>query len=138
MGLLSKLREIFSRKSLDSFKEIESEFVKLKKKSNSEIIALIGISGKPKGLPLVYVSEDEKVLKRYVARIAELVNPLNNITNDKKVKDVIIFYEDRALYFNPFMEDISFFAIYRNRNDLSILRQWINDKSQELKDIFHT
>ena len=138
LGLLSKLKEIFSRKSLESFKEIEAEFEKLKKKSSSEIIALIGISGKPKGLPLVYIADDEKMLKQYAARVTELVNPLKNISNEKKIKDVVICYEDSALLLNPIMDDISFFAKIKNRNDISILRQWINNKSQELIDVFHS
>lgn len=138
MGLLSKLREMFSKKSIESFNEIEAEFEKIQKKSSSQIIALIGTSGKLKGLPLVYVSKEEDNLRSYAARITEFANPLKNIFNEKKIKEFIIQYEDSILYFNPIMKDISLIAIIENQSDIAILQQWINNKNEELKEIFHS
>ena len=69
IGILSKLKDAFSSKSIDSLKEIEIELSKLQKKINAEMIALIGIGGRIKGLPLIYVTNDEDQLKKISARL---------------------------------------------------------------------
>ena len=67
MGILSKL---FGRKDAEeSFQEIEKELEQLKKKTSAEMIALIGAGGRLKGLPLIFVCDDESELKKFSARI---------------------------------------------------------------------
>ncbi|MHA1378131.1 MAG: hypothetical protein ACTSRG_07090 [Candidatus Helarchaeota archaeon] len=138
MGLWSRLKDIFSKKALESFKEIEAEFIKLQKKSNSKIISIIGTSGKPKGLPLIFVTSEEDNLKRYSANMAELMTPLRNITAGRKIKEFIVYYGDSIIYFKPILEDISFFALVNDKNDVQTIRQWLNAKLSELRDVFPT
>jgi hypothetical protein len=137
MGLFSRLKEFFSGKSIESIKEFENELSKLQKKSDSEVIALIGTGGRLKGLPLVYVSNEETNLKRYTARIAELINPLDNLSLEKTVKDVLIRFEDSNLLYVPIMKEISFFGITTRYSDIIALRNWIADKTQIIKELFH-
>lgn len=136
MGLFSRLKEFFSGKSIESIKEFETELHKLQKKSNSEILALIGTGGKLKGLPIVYVSNEDSVLKRYTARIAELINPLNTLSAEKTVKDVMIRFEDSILVYVPILKGISFFGIVPRKNDFITLRNWVTSNSPLIKELF--
>ncbi len=137
MGLFSRLKEFFSGKSIESIREFENELKKLQKKSDSEVIALIGTGGRLKGLPLVYVSNEETDLKRYTARIAELINPLDNLSLEKTVKDVLIRFEDSNLLYVPIMREISFFGITPKTSEINTLGNWITEKAQIIKELFH-
>ncbi len=137
MGLFSKLKDFFSGKSIESLQEFEIELKKLQKKVNSEIIALIGTQGRLKGLPLVYASTEEVNLRKYAALLTELVDPLNQLSNEKKVKDFIVHYEESILFFKPIMNNISFFAIFPEKDNLPALEQWINTNSLNLRRLFH-
>jgi len=137
MGLFSKLKELFSKKVIENFQEFEIEFGKLQKKTNSEIIALIGIQGRFKGLPLIYVSNEEESLRKYSARVTELVDPLKRISEEKQIKDVVIYYEDSILLYKPLLKSISFFAVNSNKNNIPLLQQWVLEKEQVLRELFH-
>jgi hypothetical protein len=137
MGLFSRLKDFFSGKSIESLQEFEIELKKLQKKVNSEIIALIGTQGRLKGLPLVYTSTEEGNLRKYTAIVTELVDPINQLSNEKKLKDFIIHYEDSILFFKPIMNNISFFVIFPEKDNLPILEQWINTNSLNLRKLFH-
>ena len=137
MGLFSKLIDFFSGKSIESLQEFEIELKKLQKKVNSEIIALIGTQGRLKGLPLVYTSIEEVNLRKYAALLTELVDPINQLSNEEKVKDFIIHYEESILFFKPIMNNISFFAIFPDKDNLPALEQWINTNSLNLRRLFH-
>jgi hypothetical protein len=136
MGLFSRLKEFFSGKSIESIKEFETELEKLQKKSNSEVLALIGTGGKLKGLPIVYVSNEDSILKRYTARIAELINPLNTLSAEKTVKDVMIRFEDSILVYVPILKGLSFFGIVPRKNDFFTLRNWVTNNSPLIKELF--
>ena len=137
MGVFSRLREFFSGKSIESLQEFEGELKKLQKKVNSEIIALIGTQGRLKGLPLVYTSMEEGNLRKHAAILTELVDPINKLSNEKKMKDFIIHYEESILFFKPIMNNISFFAIFPDKDNLPTLEQWINTNSLNLRKLFH-
>ncbi|HUX97969.1 MAG TPA: hypothetical protein VMV49_00300 [Candidatus Deferrimicrobium sp.] len=136
MGLLSTLKEFFSKKSIESLKEFETELIKLQKKSNSEIIALMGTGGRLKGLPLIYVANEEADLKRYAARIAELIGPLNNLSNEQSIKDVIIRFETSYLFYIPLLKNVSFFAITPHKHDLLSLQQWVTNNNSIIQELF--
>ena len=137
MGLFSKLKDFFSGKSIESLQEFEIELKKLQKKVNSEIIALIGTQGRLKGLPLVYTSIEEVNLRKYAALLTELVDPINQLSNEKKVKDFVIHYEESILFFKPIMNNISFFVIFPDKDNLPALEKWINTNSLNLRRLFH-
>jgi hypothetical protein len=137
MGLFSRLKDFFSGKSIESLQEFEVELKKLQKKVNSEIIALIGTQGRLKGLPLVYTSIEEGSLRKHSAILTELVDPINQLSNEKKMKDFIIHYEESMLFFKPIMNNISFFAIFPDKDNLPTLEQWINTNSLNLRKLFH-
>lgn len=137
MGLFSRLKDFFSGKSIESLQEFEVELKKLQKKVNSEVIALIGTQGRLKGLPLVYTSIEEGNLKKHAAILAELVNSLNQLSNEKKMKFFLIRYEESMLFFKPIMNNISFFAIFPDKDSIATLEQWINTNSLNLRKLFH-
>ena len=134
MGFLSK---IFGKKEEKGIQEIESEMVKLKKKVDAEMIGIFGIGGRLKGLPLIYTSNDESDLKQISARLYEIVEPLNNLTNERILRDLIINFDDSTLFFKQIMKNIGYFAIFHDKNNLLTLKQWIYKKENFLKELLH-
>ena len=133
MGILSKLRG----KSIESLKEIETELAKLQKKINAEMIALIGIGGRIKGLPLIYAANDEDLMKKLTARLYEILNPLQNLSSEHPFRDIIINYDDSMVFFKPVFSNVGFLANIKNKNDIVGLKQWIYKHEQVLKELFH-
>lgn len=134
MGILSKL---FGKKSIDSLKEFEVEIAKLKEKSDCEFVAITGIGGRLKGLPLVYQADDEKTLKRYSARLIEVLNSIKTVTEEKPLDRFVIYYGGNALVFHPLTNDVAFTAITKNMSDLPIMLQWYNKNAPVLIDLFN-
>ncbi len=134
MGILTK---IFGKKSIESLKEIEEDLNKLKKKTGSEIIAIIGTGGRLKGLPLIYTTNDETDLKRFSARLSELITPLANLSKERIFRDIIINYDDSILFFKQFLKNTSYFAVFDNKDNVLALKQWIYKNEQLLKELLH-
>ena len=135
MGLFSKLKDLFSGKSLESLKEYEPEIQKLQKKSNSEIIALIGTHGRLKGLPIIYAAPDESDIRRLTAQITELIGPLTKISDEETIRDVTIRYYGSILFYKPVSETVSFFALASYKTDVSTLEQWVNNNIVALREV---
>lgn len=134
MGILSKL---FGKKEAEEgFKQIESELGKLAKKTDSEMIGIIGTGGRLKGLPLVYITEDESALKKLAARLIEIINPINYLS-DEMVLDVIITYASSVLYFKQILKNISYFAILKDRGEILTHKQWVYKNEELMKELFH-
>ncbi|MHA1150358.1 MAG: hypothetical protein ACTSR8_19190 [Promethearchaeota archaeon] len=135
MGVLSKL---FGKKETEEgFKQIESELSKLAKKTDSEMIGIFGTGGRLKGLPLIYIAEDENQLKRISAQLNEIINPINLIEEDQMVLDVVISYPNYLLYFKEIMKNISYFALLKDRNEILTHKQWVYKNIELMKDLFH-
>ncbi|MFX1384474.1 MAG: hypothetical protein ACFFBP_18775 [Promethearchaeota archaeon] len=138
MGIITRIKEIFEKKQIefDSLKELETELVILKKKTNSKIIAIIGSGGRLKGLPLIYDADDENLLKIYTAKINELLIPIRNLADDKELTDFIINYKDSIILFKNIIENIGFLAFTRFSNDIALTQQWLFKNEIFLKKIF--
>jgi hypothetical protein len=135
MGILTKL---FGKKETEEgFQAIESELVKLQKKINAEMIVIFGTGGRLKGLPLIYTASDENDLKRFSARLYELMAPINILSDKRRVRDFIINYEDSILFFKQILGNIGYFALFQNKDDILLLKQWVYKKEQTLKELFH-
>lgn len=134
MGFLSK---IFGKKEEHDIQVIESEMIKLKKKINAEMIVIFGIGGRLKGLPLIYASDDDNEVKQFSARLYEVIVPLDRVSVDRNVRDILINYNDSILFFKQIMENIGYFAIFGNKNDLLGVKQWIYKKEEVLKNLLH-
>ncbi len=135
MGLFSRLKEFFSGKLIETLKEFEPEMQKLQKKSNSEIIALIGTHGRLKGLPILYSANNESVIRRYTAQVTEILGPLTKISEEETIRDVTIRYYGSTLFYKPILENVSFFALASYKTDVSILEQWVNSNIVALREI---
>ncbi|MFW9878724.1 MAG: hypothetical protein ACFFG0_37070 [Candidatus Thorarchaeota archaeon] len=134
MGFLSK---IFGKKEEKGIQEIELEMVKLKKKVNAEMIAIFGIGGRLKGLPLIYASDNESDLKQISARLYEIIGPLKKLAIERTLKDLIINYDDSSLLFKQIMKNIGYFAIFQDKSNILNLKQWIYKKEEFLKELLH-
>jgi hypothetical protein len=134
MGFLSK---IFGKKEEKGIQEIEMEMMKLKKKVNAEMIAIFGIGGRLKGLPLIYASDDESDLKKIAARLYEIIEPLNKLATERTLRDLIINYDDSTLLFKQIMKNIGCFAIFQDRSNILNIKQWIYKKEEYLKELLH-
>ena len=135
MGLFSKLKDLFSGKSLESLMEYEPEIQKLQKKSNSKIIALIGTHGRLKGLPIIYAATDESDIRRLTAQITELIGPLTKLSDEETIRDVTIRYYGSILFYKPISENVSFFALASYKTDISTLDQWVNNNTVALREV---
>lgn len=137
MGILSRFKEFFVGKPIETIKELEIDLDKLFKKCDSRLMALIGTGSKVKGLSLIYSATNEDIVREFSARLSELIPGIKNLSKTKKIKDIRIDYEDEILYFKPLLEDIGFIALYRQKNDILNIRQWINNKTPIIIDLFH-
>ncbi len=137
MGLFSKLKEALSKKSLESLTEFESEMEKLKNKMSAQIISIIGIGGRLKGLPLIFATSDEDLLKRYSAKLVEVVNAVKNVSPDHSNWDFLLNYYTELLFFKPIMKDIGLFAALKRPEDVTELKQWFFKHEEKLKELFH-
>jgi hypothetical protein len=134
MGFLSK---IFGKKEVKGIQEIEVEMQKLKKKVDAEMIAIVGIGGRLKGLPLIYTSDDDSDLKQISARLYEIIEPLNNLATERLLKDLIINYYNSTLFFKQIMKNIGYFVLFHEKSNLLTLKQWIYKKEEILKELLH-
>lgn len=137
MGIFSKIKEIFEKKPIESFEQFEEELSKMKDKNRFETIALIGIGGRVKGLPLIYATDEDLSLKRFSAKLSELLKMIENLSNERSLRDFIINYDDSILFFKPIMNNIGFFAILNEKNDILVLKQFIYNNEKLLKELFH-
>lgn len=138
MGIISKLKEIFEKKQIEfeSLKELEKELATLRKNTNSMIVAVIGIGGRLKGLPLIYDADDENNLKIYAAKINELILPINNLDHDKVLNDFIINYKDSIFLCKVITENIGFLGFTRFSNDMELIQQWLLKNMKILTKLF--
>ena len=135
MGILTKFRELFEKKPIETLRQLE--LAKIQLKNRYEIIALIGTGGRLKGLPLVYATEDENSLKILSARLSELLKMIENLSMDDILRDIVINYNDSIVFFKPIMNNISFFAVLRENDDILIVKQFIYKNEDLLKELFH-
>jgi hypothetical protein len=136
MGILTKLKEAVSGKPAESLKEFELELYRIKQKCKSKIVALMGIGGRLKGLPLIYTSDDDNIRNVTSAKLYEILSSVIDITGDKKVNDFILNCEGEVLIFKPLMENIGLFAIIPDEGEIPHIREWIDKKIPMLESIF--
>ena len=135
MGILSRI--FGGKKSEETIQAIEEEMIKLKNKTNAEMIAIFGVGGRLKGLPLIYVADDEGALKKFAARLFELLSPINFLSDERTLRDFIINYADSILFYKQILTNIGYFAIFPYKNDTLTLKQWIYKKESVLKELLH-
>ena len=100
-------------------------------------VYLIGIGGRIKGLPLIYVTNDEDQLKKISARLYEILNPLNNLSSEHPFRDFIVNYDDSIIFFKPVFSNVGLVADIKDKNDIVGLKQWIYKYETILKELFH-
>ncbi len=132
----SKIKEALGVKPLESLKDFESELIKLQEKSNCDFTALIGTGGRFKGLPLIYAAKNEDLLKKFTAKLSEIIKPLKDLSEGKIMNEFRIYYKDSILIFKPITENIDFLAITNNSDYIQYIIQYINKKLELLKSIF--
>ncbi len=137
MGLFSKLKEAFSKKSLESLTEFESEMEKLKNKLGAQIISIIGIGGRLKGLPLIFAASNEDLLKRYSAKLVEVVNAVKNVSADHAFWDIALNYYTELFFFKPITKNIGLFAVLKRFEEVEEVKQWFFKHEEKLKELFH-
>ncbi|MHA1270060.1 MAG: hypothetical protein ACTSPY_09770 [Candidatus Helarchaeota archaeon] len=135
MGLLSRFKEFFAGKPIETFKELEKDVNKLYKKCDSSLIALIGTAAKIKGLLLIYFTKDENYARLIAAKIPQIIDSIK-IFNNKEFTEIRIYYNDELVFLKQILDNISFVAIYKQKNDIYLIRQWIYNKLNILKTLF--
>jgi len=135
MGILSRI--FGGKKSEETIQAIEEEMIKLKNKTNAEMIAIFGVGGRLKGLPLIYVADDEPALKKFAARLFELIGPINFLSDERILRDFVINYADSILFYKQILTNIGYFAIFQDKDATLTLKQWAYKKESVLKELLH-
>jgi hypothetical protein len=120
MGILSK-----KLKEHKSIQEFEEELNSLQHRIKSKMLALVGIGGRLKGLPIIYVANDDHDLKMFSAQLNEFFEPLKRLLSIRKVKDFTINTAEETLYFEPITDKVGFFADLGNGNNIFEIKHLI-------------
>jgi len=137
MGIFDKIKDIFAKSSLESLQDLEKKIQVLHGKAIfSEVVALIGIGGRLKGLPLVYSVKEEKEFKALVARLSELINPLNDLESTNELIEFLIIYKGLYVIFISIKENIGFLGSSPIMDDITVFREWINKNMKDLISLF--
>ncbi|MBN1802986.1 MAG: hypothetical protein JW891_15865 [Candidatus Lokiarchaeota archaeon] len=132
---MGKFLKLFKYYKLETLKEFEGELKKLHFLTSSQIIAIIGIGGRFKGLPLIYVAEDEYQLKSYSARIVEILNKLTIFSNTERYpKELVVYYDDSVVFLRKITEDIGFLGLTKFESDAELIREWVSKRQRSLHD----
>ena len=135
MGILSKSKS----EHQESLQEFESKLGKLQHKIKSRMLALVGLKGRLKGLPIVYVIKNgyDNDLKLFAAQLNEFIEPLNKLLSYRKVEDFTINTEDETLFFEPITENVGFFADLANSNNIFEVKHLLSKNKEKLRELLH-
>ncbi|TXT61098.1 MAG: hypothetical protein BAJALOKI2v1_50066 [Promethearchaeota archaeon] len=136
MGLLSKLKEFLVGKDIETIVEFEAELGKLITDYGLSNAAIIGIGGRLKGLPLIYSSEDEGMLKNLTAKIPEVIGPLDSLEPSKAFERTIIKYRGSFLVLIKLTENIAFVGISEKKISVEDSVKWIKSKEDLIHKLF--
>ena len=64
------------------------------------------------------------------------MTPLNKVADGKEIKEFLVCVADQTMIFKPILDDISFFAIVKDKDDAKVLREWVLNKISELRGVF--
>ena len=123
----------------ESLQEFESELGKLQHKIKSKMLALVGLKGRLKGLPIVYVIKNgyDNDLKLFAAQLNEFIEPLNKLLSYRKVEDFTINTEDVTLFFEPITENVGFFADLSSNNNIFEIKHLLSKNKEKLRELLH-
>ena len=134
MGILSK-----SKSHNGSLQEFKNELIKLQHKIKSKMLALVGLGGRLRGLPIVYVIENgyDHDLKSFSAQLNEFIEPLNKLLSYREVKDFTINTKEETLFFEPIIENVGFFANLSNGNNIFEIKHLLSKNREKLRELLH-
>jgi hypothetical protein len=139
MGILDKIKDVFGKSVIDSIQDYEIEIQKLHGKALfSDIVAIIGIGGRLKGLPLVYSVKEENNFKVLVARISELKNLVKTFEVRKVLEEIYLTFKGLNIIVIPITENIAFLGVSPMTDDMTIFRDWIKKNLKNLSNLFKT
>ena len=133
MGILSESK----LKDHVSIQEFVEALEDLHHRIRSKILALIGLAGRIKGLPIVYVTTNNYDLKLFSAKLNEFIDPLKKLFQYEKVKDFTINFEEYSIYFEPITDNVGFFGIISNGNNIFEIKHLLSKKKEMLKELLH-
>ena len=123
----------------DSLQEFKNELIKLQHKIKAKMLALVGLSGRIKGLPIVYATTNgyDHDLRLFSAQLNEFIEPLNKLLSYKEVKDFMINTKEETLYFKPIIENVGFFANLANDNNIFEIKHLLSKNRDKLRELLH-
>jgi len=139
MGIFDKIKDLFAKSSLESIQDLEKEIKLLRGKAIfSEIAAIIGIGGRLKGLPLIYSAKQESEFKILVARISELIIPIENLVKQNELLEIDLTYKGLYIVYVSIKENIAFLGVSPMMDELILFRDWIKKNLKNLSNLFKT
>jgi predicted regulator of Ras-like GTPase activity (Roadblock/LC7/MglB family) len=136
MGLLSRLRETLLGKDIETAVEFEKELEELVTDYGLSHVSIIGIGGRLKGLPLIYSSENEKMIKNLAAKIPELIKPIQTLHSAQELERTVIKYKETYLILIKLTENIAFIGISDKKTPIEDSVLWIESKKDVINRLF--
>lgn len=139
MGILENIKDVFSTISLESIQNFEKDIQKLHSMAMfSEVVAIIGTSGRLKGLPLVYSVNQEENFKNLIAKINELIYHAKELDNQKELVELNLNFKGLYVILIPIKENFGFLGVSPTWNDMKVFREWMKKNLKKLKNLFKT
>jgi hypothetical protein len=136
MGLFSKLKETLLGKDIETAVEFEKELEELVRDYGLTHVGIIGIGGRLKGLPLIFSSEDEKMIKNLAAKIPELIKPIQALQSSQELKRTVIKYKEDYLILIKLTENIGFIGMSNRKTPIEDSVKWIESKKEIINKLF--
>jgi ArsR family metal-binding transcriptional regulator len=136
MGLFSKLKETLLGKDIETAVEFEKELEELVTDYGLTHVAIIGIGGRLKGLPLIYSSENENVIKNLAAKMPELIKPIQTLQPSQEFERTVIKYKEKYLILIKLNENIGFIGMSDRKTPIEDSVKWIESKKDIINKLF--
>ncbi|TXT63416.1 MAG: hypothetical protein BAJALOKI1v1_730014 [Promethearchaeota archaeon] len=137
MEIFNKLKEYFGQTPIESLKELEKELMELQNKFKSGFVSIIGYSGRMKGLPLIYQSDEEKRIKRITANLVNSLESMKEILSHQTIENVNIHWTENILYFRKITKEIGIISLLQYGKDINKLKDWVGENLSKIEPLFH-
>ncbi|MHC1590498.1 MAG: hypothetical protein ACXQS8_00260 [Candidatus Helarchaeales archaeon] len=141
MGLSEFIKNLLSKESsLETAREFETEFDKLRNSINASAIMIAGINGSYKGLSIISSCNDEINERALAANLPDLVNFTSkaymSIFN-REFLEFTVNVDDDIIYVKKISPALVLVASLKGSSGLKRLQNWISKKFVKIMKLFN-
>ena len=134
--MFNKIKDYFVKAPIESLKELEKELTELQSKFKSGFVTIIGFSGRMKGLPLIYQTEEEKTIKKITANLVNSLESMRDILSHQSIEHFNIHWTENIIYFRKITKNIGILALLEYGKDINRLKEWVSDNLTKIGHLF--